>query len=247
MVATADTKNKKIMNTLLLLNIFTSLFVNENSELKENYFPLEQTVEASTLNYYSDYIYSTDGKLVEVKENNSRQDNFYVKTDDNEIVEINLLGSKVTSASSEIGYLARILAAEALIYEKNGFYFNISMLTKVCIAESIRNRKNSNFGFYANYDTYRNVIFYTGYATYAKEFIDTKSWLKNQVAKARFIQEVLPAAIFVYYNDTNFTNNSTGFITPSKLSLEKYNKFKKRTLVEISGIDPYYEFVFWKY
>jgi len=121
------------------------------------------------------------------------------------------------------------------------------MFTRVCIAESIRNRKESDFGFYSRYNNYKNVIYYTGYATYAKEFKYTQNWLHNSVAKKRFIEEVLPVAIFTYFNQTNFTDNATGFITPAKLSIQKYNAFKKRTLIHIDGIDPYNEFTFWKY
>jgi hypothetical protein len=235
------------MNILLFFNLITSLLVNDKTEIAENFFPTEQIAEKDALNYSSDYVYSSNGELIEALENKSGQDKFFVITDDNELVEINLIGSKITSIGSEIGYLARILSSEALIYEKSGSYHNISMYTRVCIAESIRNRKNSDFGFYADYKTYRSVIFYTGYATYGKEFKDTHKWLKNQVAKKRFVQEILPPAIFIYFNETNFTNNATGFITPSKLTLEKYNKFKKRNLIEIANIDPYYEFTFWKY
>lgn len=235
------------MKILLFFNLITSLLVNNKTEITDNFFPSEQIAEENTFNYTSDYIYSTTGELIEANENNSGQDNFFVLNDTNELVKINLIGSKITSIGSEIGYLARILSSEALIYEKDGTYHDISMFTRVCIAETIRNRKNSDFGFYGNYNTYRNVIFYTGYATYGKEFKDTYKWLENKVAKKRFVQEVLPPAIFIYFNETNFTNNATGFITPAKISSEKYNKFKKRNLIEIENIDPYYEFTFWKY
>ena len=235
------------MKTLFLLNIISLLFGNENFESIETTFPSKQTAEAHSLNYHSNYIYSTDGQLIESSENTSKHDKFYVRINNNKSIEINLSNLTEVNESSEIGYLARILSAESLVYTKQGSYFNISMFTRVCIAESIKNRKNSDFGFYAKYNTYKSVIFYTGYATSANEFKNTQSWLNHRIAKTRFIQEVIPVAIYVYYNETDFTNNSTGFITPAKMSSTLYNKFKKRTLVEVEGIDPYYEFVFWKY
>ena len=235
------------MKTFLIFNLLTLFIVTANADVVENSFPAAQVVDVNSFSNNSNYIYSTDGKLVDVYRNNFGYDKFFVQLNFNKFIEIDLSNSDIVDASSEIGYLARILSAEALVYTKNGSYYNISMFTRVCIAESIKNRKNSDFGFYAKYNTYKSVILYTGYATNANEYRNTKSWLNHNIAKKRFIQEVLPAAIFVYYNNTDFTSSATGFITPSKMSSSLYNKFKKRTLVEVDGIDPYYEFVFWKY
>jgi len=172
--------------------------VNENVDNSELNIPQQQTVNNETFLQTTDYIYSVTGGIVETKENNTYSDNFYVETEKNELIKISINDTKQIETGSEIGYLARILAAEALIYEKSGNYYNISLFTRICIAETIKNRKNSDFGFYKNYKSYRSVIIYTGYATYAKEFQNTQTWLKNVVAKKRFVQEVLPAAIYVY-------------------------------------------------
>ncbi|MBN2891826.1 MAG: hypothetical protein JXL97_08165 [Bacteroidales bacterium] len=236
------------MNTLLLLgiNALATFFLSSTIE-NENNFPRRQDANEETFLQKSDYVYSETGQLVEHFQNEKNEDRFFVLVDNDEKIEINLTGSKIIDSSSEIGYLARILAAEALIYEKDGFYYNISMFTRICIAESIKNRKNSDFGFYKNYNSYRNIIFYTGYATNAKEFKETHTWLKNTIAKKRFVEEVLPVAIYVYFNDTYLTSGATGFITPAKLTSDMYQRFQKRTIIEIENIDPYYEFTFWKY
>lgn len=237
----------KQMKTILFLglNAIASLFVTDKTEL-ELEFPEQQAANEETFVSYSDYVYSSSGRLISAEKNDSYEDNFFIQTED-EIIEIDLNGSKEATASSEIGYLARILATEALVYTKNGNYYNISMFTRICIAESIKNRKNSDFGFYANYDTYRSVIFYTGYATNGNEFTNTKQWLNHRIAKMRFVEEVLPVAIFTYFYETNYTSGATGFITPAKMSSDMYQRFKKRVLIEIPNIDPYYEFTFWKY
>ncbi len=237
------------MKTFLLLsfNAITTILLSANIDKFDLSYPAKQSANNQTFSQSCDYIYSQRGNLISVSKNNTYQDNFYVQTADDELVRLDLDGSTKVSVSSEIGYLARILSAESLVYTKKGNCYNVSMFTRVCIAESIKNRKNSNFGFFANYKTYRGVILYTGYATYAKEFSRTYQWLQNSVAKMRFVEEVLPVAIFIYFNDTNFTDNATGFITPAKLSSDKYQKFQNRNLITIDNIDAFYEFTFWKY
>ncbi len=211
------------------------------------YFPEQQEITSDNIACFSDYIYSQKGELIEVRKNEVRENRFYVKINDILKIAIDISPTKKYSPGAEIGYLARILSAESLTTVIHGKIKHISMFTRVCIAETIRNRKNSQLGFYAKYNTYRDVILYTGYATNGREFKQTKDWLKNAIARERFVEEVLPAAIYVYFNETNFTNKATGFFTPAKMTKEKYNAFKKRTLIEIIGIDPYYEFTFWKY
>ncbi len=223
-----------------------SLFNLDLGNIESDYYPEKQIVVETNFSVYSDYVYNLEGQLVMSEPNGLHEDRFYVQINTIFKIPIVISGNAKTSADAEIGYLARILAAESLVYVKQGTAHKISMFTRVCIAESIKNRKNSDFGSYAKYDTYRDVILYTGYATSAKEFNNTKSWLSHPIAKQRFIEEVLPVAIFVFFNDTDFTNNSTGFFTPAKLSKDVYNAFKKHKLVEINGIDPYYEFTFWK-
>jgi len=237
------------MNTILLLGLNTiiSLFVSNNFTSDGEIFPQMQVADQQAFAKSSDYFYSYTGELIEYSFNNQADDRFFVNTQNNSVIEIQLTNSTKKTHGREIGYLARILSAEALVSVKNGYAQNISMYSRICIAESIKNRKNSDFGFYKNYTSYRSVITYTGYATNAREFIYTRSWLNNQVAKKRFVQEVLPAAIFVYFNDSDYTNGATGFITPAKMSNTMYQNFAKRTLIEIKGIDPYYEFTFWKY
>jgi len=227
-----------------ILSFFTEI---EKVEAPKEFYPTQQSVSTNLYQEYSDFYYSTKGELLQIKKNNSDHDNFYIKFNDLVDYKISVDGKSQNIISNEVGYLARILSAESLTYVKKGKVYKVSMLARVCIAESIRNRKESDFGFFAKYNTYKSVISYTGYATYAKQFRDTKSWLKHPIAKKRFIEEVLPAAIFVYFNKTNFTNNATGFITPVKLSSEKYKAFQKRKLIYIDGVDPYYEFTFWKY
>ncbi len=232
------------MKTLLL---FASLLVSDAPEAATAKIPEIQTAENETLKYSSSYIYNTSGELLYSSKNNFNENKFFIKNEKNKLIKIDLKGSNKDDISSELGYLSRMLAAEALIYVKNGKSYNISMFTRICIAETIKNRKNSEFGFYKKYNSYRSVIEYTGYATYAKEYYDTQNWLKNHIAKKRFIQEVIPAAIFVFFNETNFTSGATGFFTPAKITNERYNRFKKRQLIKIENIDPYYEFTFWKY
>lgn len=232
--------------TTIGLSALTFLNVNVLNPPKE-FFPEKQEITSENQITYSDYYYSEIGELTESEANNISEDRFYVKISNKFSVPIDITGTNKSLMSTEIGYLARILAAESLTYVQNGQAKNISMFTRVCIAESIKNRKESALGFYAKYNKYRDVIYYTGYATNAKEFKYTKSWLKNRIAKERFIEEVLPVAIFTYFNDSEFTNEATGFITPSKMSISLYNAFKKRTLIEVIGIDPYNEFTFWKY
>lgn len=237
------------MSTLLLigLNTIATLFGTNNKSTNEETFPEKQIAEEQTFLQSANYYYSKNGKLIKTETTNYENDNFFVITDQDQIIEIKLTNSNKITHGNEIGYLARILSAESLIYEKEDKVFNISMFTRICIAESIKNRKNSNLGFYKNYKTYKSVITYTGYATNAKQYTNTYLWIENKIAKKRFVQEVLPAAIYIYFNNSNHTNGATGFITPAKMSSDMYQKFKKRNLIEIPGIDPYYEFTFWRY
>ncbi len=206
----------------------------------------QQVVSKENISSYAEYYFSTEGKLVKVKPTEN-ENKFFVKVDNFTTVEIDVAGHSNLQISNEIGYLARILAAESLTFVRNGKVYKISMFTRLCIAESIRNRKESDFGYFSKYNTYKDVILYTGYATNAREFRYTKQWLKNIIAKRRFIEEVLPVAIYEYFHKTDFTGDAIGFFTPVKISKEKYNAFGKRTLIHIEGIDPYYEFTFWKF
>jgi hypothetical protein len=236
------------MSILVSLGISVlSMFNIEVVEPPKEYFPEKQEITNNYHIQHADYYYSLRGELIETKNNDSDEDHFYVKINKNFSIPIDLSGKNKSLISTDIGYLARILSAETLTYVKKGQAMHIDMFTRVCIAESIKNRKESQMGFYANYNTFKDVILHTGYATYAKEFRYTEKWLNNNVAKKRFVEEVLPVAIFEYFNKTNFTNGATGFITPAKLSRTKYLAFQKRKLIEIKGIDPYYEFTFWKY
>jgi hypothetical protein len=224
-----------------------NLFGVEVYEPPTAYFPEKQEVTSDNIACFSDFIYSQNGELLEVRKNDKKENRFYVKINDLIKISIDISPYAKNSVGAEIGVLARILSAESLTTVIHGRVKHINMFTRVCIAETIRNRKNSQFGFFAKYNTYRDVILYTGYATNSREFKQTKDWLRNAIARERFIEEVLPAAIYVYFNQTEFTNEATGFFTPAKMSKEKYNAFKKRTLIEIVGIDPYYEFTFWKF
>lgn len=236
------------MSLLTTIGLGTLTFLNVNVlNPPKEFFPEKQEIINENQITYSDYYYSEKGELTESEPNNLSQNRFYVKLNNKFSVPIDITGTSKSLMCTEIGYLARILAAESLTYVQNGHAKNISMFTRTCIAESIRNRKESALGFYAKYNKYRDVIYYTGYATNAKEFKYTKNWLKNPIAKKRFVEEVLPVAIFTYFNNTDFTDDATGFITPAKMSVSVYNAFKKRTLIEIIGIDPYNEFTFWKY
>lgn len=236
------------MKTLLLLSLNTiaSLFVVDNADDNNVSFPDKQITEDHTLIKNSDFYYSQTGQFVESKNNSSYSDRFFVYTNTNDTVEIKLTNTNKVSHGYEIGYLARILSAETLVYEKHNKAYNVSMYARVCIAESIKNRTLLDYGYYERYNSYKSVITNTGYATNAKEYRNPYSWLENKIAKKRFVQEVLPVAIYVYYNETNFTNGATGFITPAKMSNEMYQRFQKKQLIEIKGIDPFYEFTFWK-
>jgi len=236
------------MNIITTIGLGAITFFNFNTvEAEKDYFPEKQEIFGKSHVSYTDYYYSENGDLLESEANNTGSNRFFVKINNKFPIPIDITGTSKSLISTEIGYLARILAAESLTFVQNGKAKNISMFTRVCIAESIKNRKESEFGFYANYNSYKAVIYHTGYATYAKEFKYTKSWIKNAIAKKRFVEEVLPVAVFIYFHETDFTENATGFITPAKLSVAKYNAFKKRKLICIDGIDAYNEFTFWKY
>ncbi|MBN2662054.1 MAG: hypothetical protein JXR68_00270 [Bacteroidales bacterium] len=237
------------MSTILLigLNTIITLFGTNYTNTNNETFPEKQIAEEQILLQSANYYYSQNGKLIKTETNNSEADKYFVIIDQDRVIEIKLTNSNKIVHGNEIGYLARILSAETLIYEKNDKVYNISMFTRICIAETIKNRKNSNLGFYKNYKTFKSVITNTGYATNAKQYTKPFTWMENKIAKKRFVQEVLPAAIYIYFYNTNHTNGATGFITPAKMSTDMYQKFKKRTLIEIPGIDPFYEFTFWRY
>lgn len=219
---------------------------NETSKLKPNYYPTKQTVVSEYLNSNMDYIYSTYGQLIEIRQNNEGSNQFYVQINEFLLVKIDLNNSNSTM-SSELGYLSRILAAESLTAQFSDYSKNISMYTRVCVAQTIRNRKNSNIGTWSKYKTYRDIILKTGYATSAYEFKETEKWLEKPIALKRFTEEVLPVAIFVFFNKTDFTNNAVGFYTPAKTSDEIAELFTNTKTIEIKGVDPYYEFTFWKF
>ena len=236
------------MSILVSLGLSALSFFNVKViEPAKEFFPEKQEMTENYHVQHASYYYSTKGELLKSENNNSNEDEFYVKINPKLTIKIDIEGGSSSFMGKEIGYLARILSAESLTYVKNGKAQAISMFARVCIAESIRNRKESQFGFFSKYNTYRDVIIHTGYAVYAKEFKYTKKWIANPIAKKRFVEEVLPIAVFEYFNKTNFTDGATGFITPAKLSKEKYLAFQKRILIQIMGIDPYYEFTFWKY
>ncbi len=236
------------MSILATIGLSAFTFLNVNFvEPAKAFFPEKQEIPAQNQQIYSDYYYSELGELIETKPNDEKTNRFYVKINNKFPIPIDITGTSRSLMSTEIGYLARILSAESLTYVSHGKAKEISMFTRVCIAESIKNRKDSDLGFYAKYNKYKDVIYHTGYAIYAKQFKYTSSWLRNPIAKTRFVEEVLPVAIFVYFNNTDFTDDATGFITPAKLTVQTYNAFKKRTLIRIKGIDPYNEFTFWKY
>ena len=232
----------------MTIGLAISSFAGKIEKIEAPKMPIieKQVVADENISSYEQYYFSTDGELIKVKPSEN-ENKFFVKVDNFTTVEIDINGNSNLQISNEIGYLARILAAESLTFVKNGKVYRISMFTRLCIAESIRNRKESYLGYFSKYNTYKEVILYTGYATNAKEFRYTNQWLKNIIAKRRFIEEVLPVAVYEYFHKTDFTNKAIGFFTPVKISKQKYNAFGKRTLIHIEGIDPLYEFTFWKF
>ncbi len=213
------------------------------SKKKDEEYPKKQIADKQCLKSFSDYFYSTNGILENCRINNLGKDRFFVKTKPRQI-QI-LFNCSYDSYACEIGVLCKILSAETLISDKG----KISMFTRLCIAESIKNRKKSQFGFYTNYNTFNSVIKHTGYATYSDYFKNFTSKMQNSYTKKRIIEEVIPIAIFTYFNDTSYTNNATGFFTPVKLSSDKLKKFytPEKTIIKIKGIDNEKEFTFWKY
>lgn len=225
------------------------LTTNPTTSTKDNYYPSRQSVSQEYLSTSNDYIYSTDGQLMEIVANDIKNNRFFVKVQNIVLIEIELKEDdrELPGLGAEIGYLARILSSETLTSGKMDNAKRVSMFARVCVAETIKNRKKSELGFFAKYRTYRDVIKYTGYATNLVEYYDTQNWLKSPIAFKRFTEEVLPAAIFVFFNNTNFTNNAIGFYTPAQMREGRILDFAGVKSYEISGIDPYYEFTFWKF
>lgn len=226
------------------------LISNNPKNIKnQNYYPSKQNTTHKILNTANDYIYSTNGEIIEIIPNDTKNNRFFVKVQNIVLIEVELTEDQreLPGLGAEIGYLARILCSETLTSGNTENAKRISMFARVCVAETIKNRKKSDLGYFAKYRTYRDVISFTGYATNMIEYYNTPKWLNSTIALKRFTEEVLPAAIFVFFNNTNFTNNAIGFYTPAQMREGRILDFSGVRSFEISGIDPYFEFTFWKF
>lgn len=210
---------------------------------------LKQKIPSTYLNGNYSFYYNIYGQIIKITENQNLGSRYFVKFDDFFEIEIKLDEDDVNpyDIGVELGYLARILAAEAMTAHVDNNSKKISTFTQICIAETIKNRVKSQVGFFSYYKTYKDVVLKTGYAINRIEFRETRKWLKNAYSHKRFLEEILPVSIFVFFNNTDFTKGAIGFYTPAKSDPEKIKILQQYKTISIEGIDPTYEFVFWRF